>query len=87
MFKEYPKWIDSAKLGKRVIVATVEEEAAHGVQVVEQSTETAPIAAAEKSDADERAELLAQAESGGIKVDRRWGIDRLREAVNGNDSA
>lgn len=87
MFKEYPKWIDSAKLGKRVIVATAEEEAAHGVQVVQQSKETAPIAAAEKSDTDERAELLAQADAGGIKVDRRWGIDRLREAVNGNDSA
>lgn len=87
MFKEYPKWIDSAKLGKRVIVATAEDEAEHGIANVQQSPETAPIAAAEKSDADERTALLAQAESGGIKVDRRWGIDRLREAVNGHDSA
>ncbi len=32
---------------------------------------------------DERAILIASAKDRGIKVDKRWGIDRLREALNG----
>jgi hypothetical protein len=30
----------------------------------------------------ERAELLAYAEKAGIVIDKRWGLDRLREACN-----
>lgn len=40
--------------------------------------ETSELAAMSKD------ELLALAEQRGITVDRRWGIDRLRSAVNGD---
>ena len=36
---------------------------------------------------DERADLLAEARRRGVKVDRRWGLARLREAVGDGDGA
>ena len=33
------------------------------------------------ADVDEKRELFDQAESLGIKVDKRWGLNKLREAV------
>lgn len=35
-----------------------------------------------KTEADDHAELLAQAEVMGVKVDKRWGVARLQDAID-----
>jgi hypothetical protein len=42
---------------------------------------------ADTVDDDERQTLVALAEETGIKIDKRWGIERLREAVMGKEAA
>lgn len=41
-----------------------------------------PAAAQNANDADEKAQLLALAEQAGVTVDKRWGLDKLRGAID-----
>ena len=42
---------------------------------------TCPTGDADAGEGDERAMLLQQAIDQGISVDRRWGVQRLRDAI------
>jgi hypothetical protein len=64
--------------GDEPMVALMREWAATGdVQITDEQ--------AEKSEPDEEAaeldQLRAEAEAAGVKVDGRWGVDRLREEI------
>jgi hypothetical protein len=49
--------------------------------------ERAAFMATDQAEAEEREALYALAEEGGIKIDRRWRLDRLRETVMGREDA
>lgn len=68
---EYPKWIN----GRRV--ASEDEE----LDLLEEDEEMA-MPAFER--AEERAKLMAEATELGLRVDGRWGIERLRATVRGH---
>lgn len=73
MFLEYPKAIYLPGESDPVVVHTAEHEAALLVP-----NEPEPEAAPSVSDKNA---LLAEAADLGIEVDRRWGVQRLRDAI------
>jgi len=66
----YPMWV-TLKDGSQVIVKDAEEHAKITGEHLEQEISTE----------NERERLLQAAERIGLKVDRRWGLDRLRSVV------
>ena len=71
-FLEFPKWI-TAPSCERLIVQDADEEAAI------MGTMCAVIAAPVQ---DEKADLTREAERRGIPIDKRWGIERIRYALD-----
>jgi len=71
----YPKWVHFDDKRPSVLVESAEEEAAlaSGDDGADDFTAEGPQA--------EREALIAQAEKQGIKIDRRWSIEKLRGAL------
>lgn len=65
IFHEYPKWVTLAD-GSQIIANSADEEAVL----------TGPV-----ESADEREQLLAEAEALGLKVHHKSGIDKLRQMI------
>ena len=94
-FVEYPKMVNGVVVDNADREAEVLADAAitAPAPVVDVSALMAQIAALKAQVAaqpmldadgvDVRAELIGQAEAHGISIDRRWGVDRLKSALNG----
>lgn len=72
VYKPYPKWIDLAD-GSRIIVQNEAEHALHKAPVQ-------PVPAVE----DSKDALVAEAEARGVKIDKRWNIERLKAVLEKN---
>ena len=67
-FREYPKWVTHAHGHQKIVHGPDEEAEFHASgQVVRES--------------EERARLAKIAEVKGLKVDKRWAIDRMKAAI------
>jgi hypothetical protein len=84
--RDYPKWVypDGPKSG--VIVQNAEEEAALLASGAVPALAAESVAPVEPTitlspDNDEKAVLLALAKERGIKVDARWGVEKIRAAM------
>ncbi len=91
MFHEYPKalylrgWDDlSASVTVQDATGEADARAAGYRMLSEPPPAPEPVAEAEPVEApqDEREALLAEAEARGVDVDRRWGVARLRAALD-----
>lgn len=71
-FVEFPKWVTPAD-GKAVLVQTEAEEAAvmGGEEIVRED--------------DVRADLVAEATLKAVKFDKRWSLERIRNAIDDHD--
>ena len=53
-----------------------------GLAKVSSNDKTDPMIAVGKSDVDEKAALVSEAEANDIAIDRRWSVDRLRREID-----
>lgn len=86
VFQPYPKWVTKPD-GKQVIVQDAKEEA-RVTASEEQPRNTGlmasvPVQAVEPAaPLNERIALIDEAESKGVKIDKRWKNDRIRQAID-----
>lgn len=78
MFHEFPKWKYIGGTGAGVIVESAEEELALEGEWFDTPWEAAESASKPSADRDE---LIAYAESAGIKIDKRWSDDKIAQAI------
>lgn len=76
MFHEFPKWKYAANAS--LIVESAEEELALEGEWFDTPWEAAESASKPSADRDE---LIAYAESAGIKIDKRWSDDKIAQAI------
>ena len=80
-YAEYPKWIHMTGF-KSEIVETAEEEAILRARIAD----TAPTQHAELMNKiteppDEKALWIEIADKNGIKIDKRWGLEKIKAAI------
>lgn len=80
--QEYPKWVTNGDK-PAVLVNSASEEHALRHPNAKAPTETAPDVPTlvERQEADEKALLYRLAEEKSIKIDKRWGLEKLRDIV------
>lgn len=80
--KEYPKWVTiDDKPAVLVDSASQEHALRHPHAKVARETEPDVPTLVERQEADEKALLHRLAEEKGIKIDKRWGLEKLRDIV------
>lgn len=79
-YQEYPKWV-ADRHGKKVIVRSVEEEAKVTATIDQPEPVQPRNELQECAKTDERALLILQAKDKGVKIDKRWGVEKLRAAL------
>lgn len=84
VYQPYPKWITLSD-GRQIIVKDIDEHRSHaGCTPLPEGEVVAPMKQGpDDAAADEKDDLIAQAETMGVKIDRRWSAARLKSAIEG----
>ena len=86
VFRPFPRWVTPE--GKKAVIVNDPEEylAVMGTAYSDEGPQEPSPNSSQPSEPDERAQLIAYCVNTGIAIDKRWGVEKIKRAIEDHKS-